>query len=46
MNKLKLRAQALQIMGEAYTGVRKDGGEEDDYVRIDTRSSKEREGRA
>lgn len=45
MQKLKLRAQALQILGEAYAGVRKDGGEEEEYVRIDTRSSKEREGR-
>ncbi|KZW03145.1 DnaJ-domain-containing protein [Exidia glandulosa HHB12029] len=43
VHKLKLRAQALQILGEAYAGVRKDGAEEDDYVRIDTRSSKARE---
>ncbi|EJD38159.1 DnaJ-domain-containing protein [Auricularia subglabra TFB-10046 SS5] len=45
--KLKLRAQALQILGEAYAAVRKESGDlDDEYVRIDTRTSKEREGRA
>jgi hypothetical protein len=38
--KANLRAVALQILGEAYTSVRKEGeerAEENEYVRIDTK---------
>lgn len=49
--KRALRAIALQIMGEAYMAVRKDGGsieddgarEEAEYVRVETKASRERE---
>ncbi|KDQ09706.1 hypothetical protein BOTBODRAFT_116749 [Botryobasidium botryosum FD-172 SS1] len=47
--KLSLRAYALQILGEAYLAVKKDdaeggaGVQEDEYVRVDTKASKERE---
>ncbi|KAF9445203.1 DnaJ-domain-containing protein [Macrolepiota fuliginosa MF-IS2] len=55
-DKAQLRAVALQLLGEAYTNVRKDapssnpvvnGGvpEEGEYVRIDTKTSRAREGR-
>ncbi|KAI5122414.1 hypothetical protein M0805_002964 [Coniferiporia weirii] len=44
---LHLRALALQILGDAYARVRKDvpegEGAEADYVRVDTRASRERE---
>lgn len=44
--KANLRAIALQILGEAYSSARKesdDGQEDHEYVRVDTRSSKERD---
>lgn len=44
---MHLRALALQILGDAYSRVRKDDngveGSDADYVRIDTRTSRERE---
>lgn len=43
---LHLRALALQILGDAYVRTRKDGeggGAESDYVRIDTKASRDRE---
>jgi hypothetical protein len=44
--KAQLRAVALQILGEAYMNVKKDSPEDgSDYVKIDTRSSRAREGR-
>jgi hypothetical protein len=47
--KAHLRAVALQILGEAYSSAKKDSedgkGDESEYVRVDTKSSKEREGR-
>ncbi|TFK35905.1 DnaJ-domain-containing protein [Crucibulum laeve] len=46
--KAQLRAVALQILGEAYMGVKKDTagqGEDAEYVRIDTKTSRAREGR-
>lgn len=43
--KAQLRAVALQILGEAYMNVKKDAPEDgSDYVKIDTRSSRAREG--
>jgi curved DNA-binding protein CbpA len=48
--KAQLRAVALQILGEAYSSARKDSdtedgkGEDSEYVRVDTKNSKEREG--
>lgn len=46
-DKAHLRAVALQILGEAYLGVRKEGqvGDDSDYVRVDTKSSRAKEGR-
>ncbi|KAB5589280.1 J domain-containing protein C3E7,11c [Ceratobasidium theobromae] len=42
-SKLHLRAVALQILGEAYLSVKKEGeAAEDDYVRIETKASRER----
>ena len=44
--KAQLRAVALQILGEAYMGVRKDADEaqeEREYVRIETASSRRRD---
>ncbi|KII84729.1 hypothetical protein PLICRDRAFT_146200 [Plicaturopsis crispa FD-325 SS-3] len=41
--KAELRAVALQVLGEAYLSVRKEVDEESEYVRIETKSSKERE---
>lgn len=50
--KRALRAVALQIMGEVYMAVRKDGAggieddparEEAEYVRVETKASRERE---
>ncbi|CAE6450123.1 unnamed protein product [Rhizoctonia solani] len=42
-SKLHLRAEALQILGEAYLGVKKDGdASEDDYVRVETKASRQR----
>lgn len=46
--KLALRAAALEALGEAYLAVRKDGEgaqEEAEYVRVETKASKERESR-
>ncbi|EIN04114.1 DnaJ-domain-containing protein [Punctularia strigosozonata HHB-11173 SS5] len=46
--KRQLRAVALQIMGEAYMAVRKEGEEgdtENEYVRIETKASRERDSR-
>lgn len=46
VEKRQLRAVALQIMGEAFSSVKKDTEEqqeEAEYVRVDTRASKERE---
>ncbi|KXN83779.1 hypothetical protein AN958_01106 [Leucoagaricus sp. SymC.cos] len=57
-DKAQLRAVALQILGEAYMNVKKDvpnpdplvnngsASEESEYVRIDTKSSRTREGRS
>ncbi|KAH7102452.1 DnaJ-domain-containing protein [Auriculariales sp. MPI-PUGE-AT-0066] len=46
VSKLELRAHALQILGEAYGAVKKEGGDiEDEYVRVDTKSSKARDSR-
>jgi hypothetical protein len=53
--KAELRAVALQMLGEAYMSVKKDSdaasgpggnvkGEDSDYVRIDTKSSRARDG--
>ena len=43
--KAQLRAVALQILGEAYMNVKKDAPEDgSDYVKIDTKSSRAREG--
>ncbi|KDQ57948.1 hypothetical protein JAAARDRAFT_193432 [Jaapia argillacea MUCL 33604] len=43
----QLRAVALQIMGEVYMNVKKDGeggiGEEGEYVKVETKKSRERE---
>ncbi len=46
--KLQLRAVALQLLGEAYMAVKKDGEgvDETEYVRVETKSSRAREGRA
>jgi hypothetical protein len=47
-DKAQMRAVALQILGEAYMGVRKDGqgqGDESEYVRVETKNSRAREGR-
>lgn len=47
-DKAQLRAVALQILGEAYAAVKKDGQgqvDESEYVRVDTRNSRAREGR-
>lgn len=44
--KAELRAVALQILGEAYLSVKKEGEEgreESEYVKVDTRQSRERE---
>lgn len=42
--KSQLRAVALQVLGDAYAAVKKDAGAEDsEYVRVDTKSSRERE---
>jgi hypothetical protein len=40
--KAQLRAIALQILGEAYMSVKKEGQDDSDYVRIETKSSRER----
>jgi len=46
-DKAELRAIALQILGDAYMSVKRDGegpqGSEDEYVRVDTKSSWDRE---
>lgn len=48
-DKAQLRAVALQILGEAYMGVKKadDGStpanEESEYVRVETKSSRQRD---
>ena len=47
--KATLRAVALQILGEAYMGVKKDADqiegapEESEYVRVETKSSRKRD---
>ncbi|KAF7416223.1 hypothetical protein PC9H_002488 [Pleurotus ostreatus] len=45
--KLQLRAVALQLLGEAYMAVKKDGEgvDETEYVRVETKGSRAREGR-
>jgi len=46
--KANLRAIALQILGEAYSSARKDsedGREESEYVRVETKTSRERDQR-
>lgn len=56
-DKAQLRAVALQMLGEAYVNVKKDApssnpvvngatGEDSEYVRIDTKNSRAREGRS
>lgn len=43
--KLILRATALEMLGEAFSGVRSNGSAlEAEYVRIETKSSKARQG--
>ncbi|OCH87992.1 DnaJ-domain-containing protein [Obba rivulosa] len=45
-NKAQLRAVALQILGEAYMAVKKDGEEtreESEYVKIETKNSRQRD---
>lgn len=49
-DKAQLRAVAMQILGEAYMGVKKEdagaavgGREESEYVRVDTKSSRARD---
>lgn len=43
-SKRHLRAVALQILGDAYAKVKKDSeSEEAEYVRIDTKGSRERD---
>ncbi|TFK64456.1 DnaJ-domain-containing protein [Pluteus cervinus] len=44
-NKAQLRAVALQILGDAYAAVKKDSqpGDESEYVKVETKSSKARE---
>jgi hypothetical protein len=47
--KANLRAIALQILGEAYSSAKKeseDGKDESEYVRVDTKFSRERDQRA
>ena len=52
-DKATLRAVALQILGEAYMGAKKEepnsptkaAGEDADYVKIDTKASRSRESR-
>lgn len=42
--KAQLRAVALQILGEAFMAVKKEEhGEESEYVRVETKSSRARE---
>jgi hypothetical protein len=48
--KATLRAVAMQLLGEAYMGVKKDAdqtdgaaGEESEYVRVETKSSRKRD---
>ncbi|KAJ7076539.1 X-domain of DnaJ-containing-domain-containing protein [Mycena belliarum] len=46
-DKANLRAVALQMLGEAYAGVAKDGqvtGDDSEYVRVETRKSRESTG--
>ncbi|KIJ47798.1 hypothetical protein M422DRAFT_163506 [Sphaerobolus stellatus SS14] len=40
---LHLRAFALQIMGEAFMGVKKEGSVEAEYVKVESRASRERD---
>jgi hypothetical protein len=40
--KAQLRAVALQILGEAYMSVRKDPEEDNEYVRVETKASREK----
>jgi len=40
--KAELRAVALQILGEVYSGVKKDG-DESEYVRVETKNSRSRD---
>ena len=48
-DKLVMRAVALQLLGDAYAGARKEaagvlgGVDESEYVRVDTRESKARD---
>lgn len=44
-SKAHLRAVALQTLGEAYCSVKKDSEEESEYVRVDTKYSRERDQR-
>ena len=46
--KAQLRAVALQILGEAYMSVQKDGGqdsskEDSEYVKVETKTSRQRD---
>jgi len=47
--KAQLRAVALQILGEAYMAVKKEGNgalsEDTDYVKVETKNSRAREGK-
>jgi hypothetical protein len=45
--KAELRAVALQLLGEAFSNVKKDpedGAEENEYVRVETKKSRARDG--
>ena len=40
--KAQMRAVALQVLGEAFMSVRKESQDDSDYVRVETKSSRER----
>ncbi|KAF7986759.1 hypothetical protein HWV62_20344 [Athelia sp. TMB] len=42
-SKANLRAVALQILGEAYASAQKDAPEDSEYVKVETKASRERE---
>jgi len=41
--KANLRAVAMQILGEAYASAQKDAPEDSEYVKVETKASRERE---
>lgn len=42
-SKANLRAVAMQILGEAYASAQKDAPEDSEYVKVETKASRERE---